>query len=381
MEDCYGEEWERKYEECIQDVRIHKEKVVLKDLVRLIIKSAIETGTPFAFNRDHVNRCNPNKHQGMIYCSNLCSEIAQNMSEASLMKQEVMEVDGETVIVEKTVPGDYVVCNLASLVLGNFDVQNEELLKHIVQTAVRALDNVIDLNFYPILNAKLTNQKYRSIGLGVSGYHHMLAKNGIRWESEEHMTFVDQLFENINYYAIEASSLIAKEKGSYAYFKGSDWENGEYFEMRDYTSERWQSLKKQVHENGLRNGYLLAIAPTSSTSIIAGSTAGIDPVMNRFFLEEKKGSIMARVAPDLSAETWWLYKNAHTIDQHTSIQAAGIRQRHIDQSQSLNLYVTNDYTFRQILDLYVFAWENKVKTIYYIRSQSLEVEECESCAS
>ena len=127
LEDCYGEEWERKYEECIQDVRIHKEKVVLKDLVRLIIKSAIETGTPFAFNRDHVNRCNPNKHQGMIYCSNLCSEIAQNMSEASLMKQEVMEVDGETVIVEKTVPGDYVVCNLASLVLGNFDVQNEEL--------------------------------------------------------------------------------------------------------------------------------------------------------------------------------------------------------------------------------------------------------------
>ena len=381
LEDCYGEEWERKYEECIQDVRIHKEKVVLKDLVRLIIKSAIETGTPFAFNRDHVNRCNPNKHQGIIYCSNLCSEIAQNMSEASLMKQEVMEVDGETVIVEKTVPGDYVVCNLASLVLGNFDVQNEELLKHIVQTAVRALDNVINLNFYPILNAQLTNQKYRSIGLGVSGYHHMLAKNGIRWESEEHMTFVDQLFENINYYAIKASSLIAKEKGSYAYFKGSDWENGEYFEMRDYTSERWQSLKKQVHENGLRNGYLLAIAPTSSTSIIAGSTAGIDPVMNRFFLEEKKGSIMARVAPDLSAETWWLYKNAHTIDQHTSIQAAGIRQRHIDQSQSLNLYVTNDYTFRQILDLYVFAWENKVKTIYYIRSQSLEVEECESCAS
>ena len=189
------------------------------------------------------------------------------------------------------------------------------------------------------------------------------------------------MFENINYYAIKASSLNTKKKGSYAYFKGSDWENGEYFEMRDYTSERWQSLKKQVHENGLRNGYLLAIAPTSSTSIIAGSTAGIDPVMNRFFLEEKKGSIMARVAPDLSAETWWLYKNAHTIDQHTSIQAAGIRQRHIDQSQSLNLYVTNDYTFRQILDLYVFAWENKVKTIYYIRSQSLEVEECESCAS
>lgn len=141
-----------------------------------------------------------------------------------------------------------------------------------------------------------------------------------------------------------------------------------------------ESVKKKVH-TGLRNAYLLAVAPTSSTSIIAATTAGIDPIMNRFFLEEKKGSILARVAPDLNAQTWWLYKQAHTINQHFSIQAAGIRQRHIDQAQSLNLYVTNDYTFRQILELYIDAWENNVKTIYYVRSQALEVEECESCAS
>lgn len=381
LEDSYGEEWEQKYEDCLNDVRIHKEAILLKDLVRLMIKSAAETGTPFIFNRDHVNKMNPNKHQGMIYSSNLCTEIAQNMKASSSLSQEIMEIDGEVVIVEKTIPGDYVVCNLASLVLGNIDVKNEGELKHIVQTIVRALDNVIDLNFYPVAAARLTNQKYRSIGLGVSGYHHLLAKEGIAWESEEHLTFVDDLFEKINYAAIEASSLLAKEKGSYAYFEGSDWQNGQYFKLRNYKSPQWLQLSQQVQETGLRNGYLLAIAPTSSTSIIAGSTAGIDPIMNRFFLEEKKGSLLARVAPLLSPKTWWFYKSAHTIDQHISIQAAGIRQRHIDQAQSLNLYITNDYTFRQILNLYLEAWENQVKTIYYVRSKSLEVEECESCAS
>ena len=125
----------------------------------------------------------------------------------------------------------------------------------------------------------------------------------------------------------------------------------------------------------------MAVAPTSTTSIIAGTTAGLDPVMHRYFLEEKKNSIVPRVAPNLSAETFWFYKNAHNIDQAWTVRAGGVRQRHIDQAQSLNLYITNHYTFRQILDLYVLAWEQGVKTIYYFRSKALEVEECEVCSS
>lgn len=131
----------------------------------------------------------------------------------------------------------------------------------------------------------------------------------------------------------------------------------------------------------MRNAYLLAIAPTSSTSIIAGTTAGIDPVMKRFFLEEKKGAMLPRVAPALSDKTWWIYKDAHLINQTWSVRAAGVRQRHIDQAQSLNLYITNEFTMRQLLNLYILAWESGVKTIYYVRSKSLEVAECESCAS
>ena len=246
---------------------------------------------------------------------------------------------------------------------------------------VRALDNVIDLNFYPLSYAKITNQRYRSIGLGVSGYHHMLAKKKIRWQSKEHLEFVDRLFEEINYAAIRASSENAAEKGSYQYFSGSDWETGAYFQKREYTDERWRKLQEKVHENGMRNAYLLAIAPTSSTSIIAGTTAGIDPVMNKYFLEEKKGSMLPRVAPDLGPDTYWYYTDAHHVDQNWSVEACGVRQRHIDQAQSMNFYITNDYTMRQVLNLYIKAWECGVKTVYYVRSKSLEVEECTSCSS
>ena len=381
LEDYYGEEWEKRYLDCVNDPRIEKRTIPLKEVVRLILKSAVETGTPFTFNRDLVNRANPNSHEGIIYCSNLCTEIAQNMRPIESVQTEIKTENGDTVIVNTTRPGDFVVCNLASLSLGHLPVEDEAYMKQLVKTAVRALDNVIDLNFYPVPYAKVTNRRYRAIGLGCSGYHHMLAKHGIQWESEAHLQFVDKVFETINYAAIEASTDLAAEKGAYSKFEGSDWQTGAYFEKRGYNSEAWQALRKKVAEQGMRNGWLLAIAPTGSTSILAGTTAGIDPVMNKFFLEEKKGSMLPRVAPDLSPDTYWYYKNAHHIDQSWSVRACGVRQRHIDQAQSMNLYITNDYTLRQVLNLYIEAWACGVKTIYYVRSKSLEVEECESCSA
>ena len=381
LEDSYGDEWEERYHSCVADSRIHKRVVPIKDIIRLILKSAVETGTPFAFNRDLVNRANPNKHRGIIYCSNLCTEIAQNMSAIESISQEVQTVDGETVVVTTTKPGDFVVCNLASLSLGRINVRDPQEVADITRSAVRALDNVIDLNFYPLPYAELTNRSMRPIGLGVSGYHHMLAKLGLHWETQEHLDFADKLFEQINHAAIAASCDTAREKGAYAAFEGSEWQTGVYFERRGYTSEHWQELRQRVATYGLRNAWLLAVAPTSSTSIIAGTTAGIDPVMKLFFLEEKKSGLMPRVAPELTLQTLWLYKNAHHIDQTWSVRAAGVRQRHIDQAQSMNLYITHEYTLRQILKLYILAWESGVKTIYYIRSRSLEVEECELCAS
>nr|WP_298679899.1 ribonucleoside-diphosphate reductase subunit alpha [uncultured Treponema sp.] len=382
LEDSYGDEWEQRYNDCVNDARITKTEVLLKDLIRLILKSAIETGTPFAFFRDHVNRMNPNKHKGIIYSSNLCVEIAQNMSPIQSVQTETMKTpEGDDIIVEKTKAGDFVVCNLASLVVSKINFDDEAEVKRVIYAAVRALDNVIDLNYYPLEYARVTNRRYRPIGLGIMGYHHYLAQQGIVWESEAHLEAADKLMEKINYYAIRASMELAKEKGHYEYFEGSDWQTGDYFRRRQYESADWQALAADVAQAGVRNGYLLAVAPTSSTSIIAGTTAGTDPVMNRYFLEEKKGATIARVAPSLSDKTWWLYKSAHTIDQTWSIRAAGVRQRHVDQSQSVNLYITNDFTLRQVLNLYIKAWECEMKTIYYVRSKSLEITECESCAS
>ena len=173
----------------------------------------------------------------------------------------------------------------------------------------------------------------------------------------------------------------AKQKGRYSCFEGSDWDNGQYFELREYNSDKWNKLREEIKNNGLRNGYLFAVAPNGSTATIAGTSEGIDPVMARFWLEEKKGSIVPKTAPNLSWENYWYYNSAYNIDQNLCVRVNGIRQRHIDQSQSFNLYITTEYTMRQIMNLYIEGWKSGVKSIYYVRSKSLTVEGCESCSA
>ena len=157
LEDFYGEEWEEKYYECVNDERIEKRVMSVKDIVRLIIKSAAETGTPFAFYRDTANKMNPNKHKGMIYSSNLCTEIMQNTSAMDIQRTEIIDEDGDKIIVEKTKAGDFVVCNLSSVVLGNIDVNSDKEIEYVVETQIRAMDNVIDLNYYAVPFAEVTN--------------------------------------------------------------------------------------------------------------------------------------------------------------------------------------------------------------------------------
>ncbi|WP_134686612.1 ribonucleoside-diphosphate reductase subunit alpha [Brevibacillus migulae] len=376
LEDSFGEEFNKRYEQCVQEPRLTiKTEIPAIEIMKRIMSSAFETGTPFVFFRDTVNRANPNKHAGMVYSSNLCTEIMQNMSPTTLISEEVE--DGEIVTRQK--PGDFVVCNLSSLNLGR--VNSFEDIARIVPIQMRMLDNVIDLNFYPVKQAQQTNKKYRAVGLGTSGYHQYLAQNGVKWESEEHIEVADKLYEEISYHAIKASMEISKEKGHYPVFEGSEWQTGEYFAQRGYESERWQELRKQVAENGMRNAWTFAVAPTGTTSLIAGSTASTDPVYAKFFIEEKRNGNIPQTAPNLNEKTFFYYKEAHRIDQIWSIRAAGARQRHIDQAQSFNLYITPDITAPQFLDLYIQAWENGLKTIYYVRNQSVEVEDCVSCSA
>ncbi len=386
LEDFYDQEegqngeFSQRYWQCVEHPDIPKEEVNAVDLLKAIIKSDTETGTPFQFFRDTVNRMNPNKHAGMIYSSNLCMEISQNMSpNGAVARKSVTDQNGNAHITQQRQSGDFVVCNLGSINLGR--THADEDIARVVPVIVRMLDNVITINQLPAKEAEITNGKYRAIGLGSFGYHHMLALNGIAWESEAHLKKADELFERINYYAIKASCELAKEKGAYPLFAGSDWQTGAYFRSRGYTGERWERLEDEVSRYGLRNGYLMAVAPNGSSSQYGGSTQSIDPVYSKFYLDEKKNAVIPVIAPDLSSETFWLYKEAHLIDQAWSIEACAARQRHIDQSQSFNLYITPQTKATEIARMYISAWEAGIKTLYYTRSRSLEVEDCASCSS
>ncbi|QHE61043.1 ribonucleoside-diphosphate reductase subunit alpha [Rossellomorea vietnamensis] len=365
-----------KYWECVAHPTLSREVVPAIEIFKRIMISQLETGTPYMFYRDTVNRMNANPHKGMIYCSNLCTEIAQNMS-ATVMEEEVIQ-DGKIVTYKS--PGDYVVCNLASISLAKTILDDE--LERVVSIGVRLLDNVIDLNDLPVLQAQITNQRYRGIGLGTFGWHHLLALKGLKWESSQAVDYCDSLYEEIAYYTIKASHELAKEKGSYPYFDDSDWATGDYFLKRDYSSERWMELKDGIKDKGIRNGYLMAVAPNSSTSIIAGSSASIDPIFRLQYSEEKKDYKIPVTAPDLSPETTWYYKTAYQVDQHWSVEQNARRQRHIDQGISFNLYVRNDIKAKDLLDLHLDAWKSGLKTTYYVRSTSVSnFEECESCHS
>ncbi|MDS9472416.1 ribonucleoside-diphosphate reductase subunit alpha [Sporosarcina pasteurii] len=381
LEDFYDEtrgsgSFREKYAECVAHPALSRETIPAIELMKRILRSQLETGVPFMFYRDEVNRTNANKHKGMIYSSNLCSEIAQNMSPT---KFESVTLEDD-VIVTRAKPGDFVVCNLSSINLGRAVPEN--VLERLISIQVRMLDNVIDLNKIPVVQAARTNARYRGIGLGTFGWHHLLAQENIQWESEEAVQYADKLYEKIAYHTIVASTELAKEKGAYPLYQDSDWHTGAYFERRGYDSTAWNELRMDVAVHGIRNGYLMAVAPNSSTSVIAGSTASIDPIFKPFYHEEKKDFKLPVVAPDLDHHTYDVYRrSAYIVDQRWSVRQNAARQKHIDQSISFNLYVPNTIRASVLLDLHLQAWQSGLKTTYYTRSSAADIEECEWCHS
>ena len=390
LQDFYDEDkgegsFRAKYEDVVADERIARRTVKAIDIFKRIMVSQLETGNPFMFYRDEVNRKNPNKHAGMVYSSNLCTEILQNMSPTRLM-QEI--ISGNQVVTTKQA-GDFVVCNLSSINLGRAVVPPEgqgdlitDVLERLVPIQVRMLDNVIDLNALPVPQATITNQKYRAIGLGTFGWHHLLALKGIEWNSQAAEDYADALYERINFLTVQASMELAKEKGTYPTFNGSDWHTGAYFRDRGYNSPQWLELAAQVAVNGVRNGWLLAVAPNMSTAQIAGSTASIDPVYSAFYYEEKKDYRRPVAAPGLSLETWPYYEQgAYKVDQFASVRQNARRQRHVDQSISFNFYVPSTIRASTLLELHMTAWREGLKTTYYVRSNDIDIAECEWCGS
>ncbi len=387
LEDFYDEtdhkHFTEKYEEAAAHPLLPRKTYRAMDIMARVMVSQLETGTPYMFYRDEVNRQNPNKHlrgKGLtsIYCSNLCSEIMQNMSATTITK-EYTDSEGNLVMIRK--PGDFVVCNLSSINLPR--AVKADVLERLIPIQMRMLDNAIDLNTISVGQAEATNKKYRALGLGTFGWHHLLALESIHWETEQAVAYADKLYEEIAYHTIRASMELAKEKGAYREFAGSEWQTGAYFERKKYISERWSSLQNDIVQNGVRNGWMMAVAPNSSTAKIGGSTDGIDPLYAVEYAEEKKNFKFKVTAPDLDHHTYDYYRRSrHMLDQRWSIRQNAARQRHIDQSISFNFYVPHTIKAKELLALHLEAWSQGLKTTYYVRSTSqAEIEECEACQS
>lgn len=387
LEDFYDETdkkyFKEKYEEAVNTPELPRQTVKAMDLMKRIMVSQLETGTPYMFYRDEVNRKNANKHvrgKGLtsVYCSNLCTEITQNMSATKFIEEEI---EDEDIFVERKQSGDFVVCNLSSINLGK--AVKEDVIERVIKIQVRMLDNVIDINTLPVKQAEITNKKYRSVGLGTFGWHQLLAQKGVEWESEDAVELTDKVYDKIAYHTIKMSNELAKERGSYKYFKGSEWETGDYFKDRGYldgSSKEWEELASEVQKHGMRNGYLMAVAPNTTTANIADSTSGIDPVFQPFYNEEKKDFKIPKVAPDMDHNTYNIYRrSAYIVDQRWSIEQNAARQRHVDQSISFNLFVPNTIKASMVLELHLKAWSKGLKTSYYLRSTANEVEECDWC--
>jgi len=404
-----------------------------KDLWKKILLSYFETGSPFLAFKDTANLSNPNNHAGMIRSSNLCTEIFQNtepnhydiqvefedgeiryyeesemiQTDAGILKRanKITSTDcieGKKVFFTKRHQNEGLtaVCNLASVNLSK--VHEKACIERVVPIAVRMLDNVIDLNFYPLRKVKSTNLQSRAIGLGVMGEAQMLAESKIYWGSDEHLRKIDEVMEMISYNAIFTSSNLALEKGTYPNYEGSKWSQGimpidnankEALKLVDRGGlfgyeYNWDDLRAKVRKDGMRNGYLMAIAPTSSISILTGTTQTIEPVYKRKWYEENLSGLIPVVVPKLSLDTWEYYTPSYDLDQISLVKAAAIRQKWIDQGQSLNIFISLDKASGRMLnDIYMSAWKLGLKSTYYLRSQSPEAKEetmdrsveCEGC--
>lgn len=432
--DLHGEEFEKAYIAYEQDEDTPRVYIKAKDLWRKVLLNYFETGSPFLCFKDTANRVNPNSHAGVIRSSNLCTEIFQNTDSdyyktkiiyedgsESLHNEDEMittatgvkkpankvssldTIDGKKVfVVEKEqIAGTTAVCNLASVNLSK--IHTKEDIERVVPVAIRMLDNVIDLNFYPLGKVKKSNMKNRAVGLGVMGEAQMLAEKQISWGSSEHLHLIDEIMEQISYNAIRSSSDLAVEKGAYPNYDGSKWSKGlmpidlanaEALKLVDRgglfgTTYDWDELREIVKKQKMRNGHLMAIAPTSSISILVGTTQAIEPIYKRKWFEENLSGMIATVAPKLSAETWQYYTPSYDVDQALLVKAAAIRQKWIDQGQSLNLFFKIGQTSGgKLSEIYQLAWKLGLKSTYYLRSESPELKsnepvdrsmECASC--
>jgi len=386
--EMWGEDFEELYlaleaNKCI----ISRKAIPAIDVFKQIMKSQIETGMPYLFFKDTVNRTNPNIHDGYIGSGNLCQESFSNFRPSAVQKPQV---EGNSVTGSST-DGLIHTCNLLSLNLAN--IENDDELENAVKMGVRILDNAIELTDSPAPESILHNKRYRTIGLGAMGLADFLAKNKIRYDKSEEV--VDELFEKIALFSVEESARLAEERGTYEAYEGSSWSKGiffgkdiKWFQENSRISSRWENLMVQIYKSGIRNGQLLAVAPNTSSALLQGCTASVLPVYSKFHVDKNaNGSVP--ICPPFIKESFWYYKENKHIEQTGIISVISRIQKWVDQGISMELLynLNSDITAQDIYETIFSAWEKGCKTIYYTRTIQKnsnimnEQETCVSCAN
>jgi len=397
LHDLYGKAFEARYveyERMAEEGRIRNfKKVRAVDLWRKMLSMLFETGHPWITFKDPCNIRSPQDHVGVVHSSNLCTEITLNTSEDEIA-----------------------VCNLGSVNLAAHVVDGRldlERLAHTIRVGMRMLDNVIDLNLYPVPQAEAANLRHRPVGLGIMGFQDALYRLGISYASQEAVEFADRSMEAVSYYAILASTELAAERGPYPSYRGSKWdrgllpidtvrllaeERGGDLEMDTTVTMDWDVVREAIRRHGMRNSNCMAIAPTATIANITGVSQSIEPtyrnlyvksnlsgeftVINEYLVEDLKragiwdqqmiddlkyydGSVqeIGRIPEELKRR----YLTAFEIDPSWLIECASRRQKWIDQSQSLNLYIAEP-SGRRLSEMYFLAWRRGLKTTYYLRS-------------
>jgi len=400
LHELHGKAFEERYEHYENKARegalyVHK-TVRAADLWRKMLSMLFETGHPWITFKDSCNVRSPQQHVGTVHSSNLCTEITLNTN-----KDEIA------------------VCNLGSINMVNHVTEtglNTDKLRKTIHTAVRMLDNVIDINYYSVPQAKTSNMKHRPVGLGLMGFQDSLYIQQIPYSSEAAVQFADNSMEAISYYAIEASTMLAEERGAYETYEGSLWsqgilpidslkklqeERGEQFLEVDFSSTLdWDGMRARVKQTGMRNSNVMAIAPTATIANITGVSQSIEPTYQNLYVKSNLSGEFTVVNPylirDLKAEGLWdsvmindlkyydgsvqkidripqrlktLYATAFEINPRWIVDAASRRQKWIDQAQSLNLYI-NEANGKKLDVTYRMAWYRGLKTTYYLRAMA-----------
>ena len=387
--DLWGEEFENLYNQLYFDAGFGKLEmfkfVDAKELLKRLMKSQVETGMPYIAFKDTLNRYNPNKHDGVIVGTNLCTESHSNVRPTKFSPKRIE--DGK--IISEAHDGLVHVCNLVSVNLANIDDDRE--LESVCRTSVRILDNAIDFTTVPVPEGSLHNQRYRTIGIGAMGLADMLAKNNVPYINSA--DFVDDLFEKMAIYNIQASIDAAQKKGTFGAYEGSDWSKGLIFGKRQIWfnanskyKDRWNKIFADLAKYGIRNSQISAIAPNTSSSLIQGCTASVLPIYSKFFVETHgKGSIPN--CPPYIRDKFWFYQENRNIDQRKIIEVMSRINKWIDTGISVELMynLNRDIRAKDIYDTIMDAWKKDIKTLYYTRTiqkdgSSAAKEECVSCA-